>query len=138
MSEKWFNWYVKQISKEKQWATYRDRSLCPCCFMPTLDERCGWEICPICFWEDDGQDTDDADVVRGGPNHDYSLQEARENFDKYNTMYRPSDKDAFARENKTMVLRMELYHAFCTAVNSGFEIDWKSALKIEDKYYKRS
>ena len=106
--------------------------------MPTLDERCGWDICPICFWEDDGQDTDDADVVRGGPNHDYSLKEARENFEKYNTMYRPSDKDAFARENKTMVLRMELYHAFCTAVNSGFEIDWKRALKLERKYYKRS
>jgi len=138
MSKEWFDWYVEQLGKEKQWATYQDRFLCPCCFMPTLDERCGWDICPICFWEDDGQDTDDADVVRGGPNHDYSLKEARENFEKYNTMYRPSDKDAFARENKTMVLRMELYHAFCTAVNSGFEIDWKRALKLERKYYKRS
>ena len=98
--------------------------------MPTFDERCGWEICPICFWEDDGQDTDDADVVRGGPNHDYSLKEARENFEKYNTMYRPSDKDAFEHEIKTKVLRMELYHAFFKAVNSGSEKKWEHSLNI--------
>ncbi|MGD8771031.1 MAG: hypothetical protein PVJ06_13400, partial [Desulfobacterales bacterium] len=58
-------------------------------------------------------------------------------FEKYNTMYRPSDKDAFEREKKTKVLRMELYNAFSTAVNSGSQIDWKRALKIEDKYSKR-
>ncbi|WP_268249705.1 CPCC family cysteine-rich protein [Streptomyces anandii] len=40
----------------------------------------GWQICPVCFWEDDGQDDHDADRVRGGPNGRLSLPEARRNF----------------------------------------------------------
>jgi hypothetical protein len=40
---------------------------CPSCGCRTLGERDGFEICPVCFWEDDGQDDHDADVVRGGP-----------------------------------------------------------------------
>ncbi|WP_318646704.1 CPCC family cysteine-rich protein [Variovorax sp. VRV01] len=53
---------------------------CPCCRHITLAERGGYEICPVCFWEDDGQDDDDASVVRGGPNGSLSLAQARENF----------------------------------------------------------
>jgi Cysteine-rich CPCC len=53
---------------------------CPCCHFRTLSERGGFEICPVCFWEDDGQDDADADAVRGGPNGNLSLSEARENF----------------------------------------------------------
>lgn len=26
---------------------------CFICGFRTLDERCDWEICPVCFWEDD-------------------------------------------------------------------------------------
>ena len=43
-----------------------------------LESWC-YDICPICFWEDDGQDDEDADDSRGGPNH-VSLTEARINF----------------------------------------------------------
>jgi hypothetical protein len=50
---------------------------CPCCGYATLEERCSWEICSICFWEDDGQDESEADQVWGGPNGDYSLTQAR-------------------------------------------------------------
>lgn len=53
---------------------------CPCCSSITLDERAGYEICPVCFWEDDGQDDHDADEVRGGPNGALSLAEARRNY----------------------------------------------------------
>ena len=35
-------------------------SPCPCCGYLTLDERGGYEICPVCYWEDDGQDDHDA------------------------------------------------------------------------------
>ena len=38
------------------------------------------EICPVCFWHDDGQDEHDADEVRGGPNYGLSLSQARQNF----------------------------------------------------------
>ncbi|HEX4831038.1 MAG TPA: CPCC family cysteine-rich protein [Trebonia sp.] len=53
---------------------------CPCCGFITLPERGGFEICPVCFWEDDGQDDHDVDVVRGGPNGRLSLTAARANF----------------------------------------------------------
>lgn len=54
---------------------------CPCCGFVTLAERAMYEICPVCFWEDDGQDDHDADECRGGPNGQLSLTEARRNFE---------------------------------------------------------
>lgn len=129
--EKWFNWYTEQIDKNKTFAKFRERYLCPCCYMPTLEEREWFDICYICFWEDDGQDSDDAEIIRGGPNHDYSLKEARENFNKYHTMYRPSDKNAYECETKQEPVKMKVYNAFVKAVNSESDNDWIEALNIE-------
>ncbi|MET7778114.1 CPCC family cysteine-rich protein [Streptomyces sp. NPDC005388] len=53
---------------------------CPCCGFITLAERGAYEICPVCLWEDDGQDEHDADAIRGGPNRGLSLRGARRNF----------------------------------------------------------
>jgi enoyl-CoA hydratase len=53
---------------------------CPCCRYPTLPSRGSFELCPICFWEDDGQDDHDAQRVRGGPNGLLNLEAARLNF----------------------------------------------------------
>ena len=84
-SQQWFDWYVEQlesnsvISKEGETGPFR----CPCCGSLTLDERGGYDICPVCFWEDDGQDDHDADVVRGGPNGKLSLTQARDNYRKF-------------------------------------------------------
>ena len=58
---------------------------CPCCGYPTIGEPGGYEICEVCHWEDDNGDD-------GGPNGDYSLQEAQENFKQYLTMYRASEE----------------------------------------------
>ena len=38
------------------------------------------EIGPVCFWEDDGRDEQDADAVWGGPNRSLSLRQAQGNF----------------------------------------------------------
>jgi Cysteine-rich CPCC len=65
------------------------RVKCPCCGYPTLSERNVYEICDLCDWEDDGQDDKSAEEVWGGPNSDYSLAEARQNFKKYRVMYAP-------------------------------------------------
>ena len=56
---------------------------CPCCGFRTLDELSAWDICPVCWWEDDGQDGQEADKVRGGPNSNLSLTQARANFIKH-------------------------------------------------------
>lgn len=53
---------------------------CPCCGRRTLGERSINAICPVCWWEDDGQDNDDADAVTEGPNHHLSLTQARANY----------------------------------------------------------
>jgi len=52
---------------------------CPCCGHATLTQRGRHEICPVCLWEDDGQDNAEADRWRGGPNP-VSLREGRVNF----------------------------------------------------------
>lgn len=61
---------------------------CPCCRARTLPVGCDFEICPVCYWEDDGQGDEDADEVRGGPNGELSLTAARENY----TMFGASDR----------------------------------------------
>ena len=55
--------------------------VCTCCGYATLDTVNGYNICRICFWEDDGQDDPKADENWGGPNQ-ISLSEARVNFIK--------------------------------------------------------
>lgn len=54
-----------------------DLLACPCCRYKTLETR-EWEICPVCFWEDDG--STDPDKV-SGPNH-MTLREGRANFER--------------------------------------------------------
>lgn len=54
-------------------ASYR----CPCCGHRTLDEPDALALCPVCWWEDDGQEDDDAGVARLTVNGSLSLSEAR-------------------------------------------------------------
>jgi len=56
---------------------------CPCCGYLTLSEIAGDEICPVCYWEDDGQNQMDAHEVRGGPNGVLSLAQAQANFREF-------------------------------------------------------
>ncbi|WP_379163191.1 CPCC family cysteine-rich protein [Paenibacillus sp. sgz5001063] len=53
---------------------------CPCCGYMTLDEQPTgtYEICKICFWEDDGVQFDDPDY-EGGANK-VSLRQGQKNF----------------------------------------------------------
>ena len=88
----WFQSYVNRIEQGTIKAPRPGMIYaCPCCGYPTLHERGGYDICPLCNWEDDGQDDPHADEVWGGPNGAYSLTEARENFKKNLVMYGPID-----------------------------------------------
>jgi hypothetical protein len=81
----WFEWYASKLVGESTIReNHRQQSYrCPCCHYRTLHERGGFEICPVCYWEDDGQDDVGADTVRGGPNGSLSLTLAGENYSKY-------------------------------------------------------
>ena len=51
---------------------------CPCCGYAVLTAAGAYEVCPLCFWEDDGQDGAQAVASVGGPNR-ISLEQARVN-----------------------------------------------------------
>jgi hypothetical protein len=53
---------------------------CLCCGNRTLSVPAAFELCPVCWWQDDGQDETDADIVRGGANGALSLTAARASF----------------------------------------------------------
>jgi len=57
---------------------------CPCCRYRTLSERGGYDICPVCLWEDDGIE---APHALSGPNH-MTLAEARKNFAAFGAVTR--------------------------------------------------
>ncbi|NOQ72356.1 MAG: hypothetical protein GQ574_10170 [Crocinitomix sp.] len=72
------------MNEEVEWYAPEDstpREQCPCCDYVSLPERGNYLICPICFWEDDGIDVDQLDVL-SGPNH-CTLREGRLNFEKF-------------------------------------------------------
>ncbi len=56
---------------------------CPCCgYYTLLNEPPGtYELCPICFWEDDGVQYRDPDA-EGGANRE-SLRQAQRNFQEF-------------------------------------------------------
>jgi hypothetical protein len=78
----WFAWYVERLKIRAAPPDSQPGQLfrCPCCHCRTLPQRGAFTICPVCFWEDDGQDDADADNVRGGPNGALSLSAARANY----------------------------------------------------------
>jgi hypothetical protein len=56
---------------------------CPCCGYRTLEEPASgtFDICPICYWEDDNVQLADPD--RAGGANAVSLREAQRNFAEY-------------------------------------------------------
>jgi len=60
--------------------TVATRYRCPCCGYKTLEVPNALGLCPVCWWEDDGQEDDDASDVRLTVNGQLSLNEAREHY----------------------------------------------------------
>ena len=76
---------------------------CPCCGFYTFDKKPmgNYDICPVCFWEDDPFQSQNPDEEEGS-NH-VSLNQARENFKKFGACehdmiknVRPPQKDELA------------------------------------------
>jgi uncharacterized Zn finger protein (UPF0148 family) len=56
--------------------------VCDCCGHKTMNEkRSGYEICPVCFWQDDGY-IDDEGYYDTGANH-VNLSEAQANYKEF-------------------------------------------------------
>lgn len=56
---------------------------CLCCGYKTLGSPDTMALCPVCWWDDDGQDDSDANVVRNSVNGGLSLSHARQNYTQY-------------------------------------------------------
>jgi hypothetical protein len=72
--------FAIKISRQRTDVKSEDilKNSCPVCGYLTLHERDSFDICAICFWEDDG--IDDFEVNEdSGPNH-MTLKEGREIF----------------------------------------------------------
>ena len=56
---------------------------CPCCSWFTLNEQHSYDICPVCFWEDEYifHEND-----RSPANDGVSLAKGRENYKKFGAM----------------------------------------------------
>jgi len=103
-------------------SVYSESVVCPCCYFPTIGELDSYEICSICSWEADLQGDHNLELVLGGPNGDYSLKEARDNYKKHKTMYRPSDS-RFPTNEEYILLRDKLIKAYENYSDSSQTID---------------
>jgi hypothetical protein len=93
---------------EQRRRTFEDagRATCPACGYPTIHERAG--------------------DVAGGPNHDYSLTEARTNFAINLTSYRPDDID-FESERTMTAIKRDIVKAYDRAVSGLIDVDQAEA-----------
>ena len=85
------------------------RFQCPCCDYYVLEQRGAHEVCPVCCWEDDGQDVDALDTT-SAVNH-ITLREARANFASFGAADQATLSLA-ARPEQLRGLRRE-YRARC-------------------------
>jgi len=70
---------------------------CSCCGADTLTERNGWDICPVCWYEDAGQDNINSRYTYVGPDSGFHLYSQRINFIRYG-IGRPERKDLFEKK----------------------------------------
>jgi len=99
------------ISLEELKESRAKDTTCPCCGYPTLLERNAFGLCPLCDWEDEPGPSENPDSPSPS-NHGYTLTEARENFKRFLTMYRPDDKPRFALDLLDRELKKEMVEHF--------------------------
>ena len=112
---------------------------CPCCGYTTLDGRGEYDICTVCWWEDDGQDNDDANVVRGGPNSNLSLTRARINF-LSTGIFQPSRTDLRDKQQPVDSLVQQRFFTFDESTSTIAEpaLGWSTTIRELDDDQSRS
>lgn len=114
-------------------AKFKDRYLCPCCYLPSLTERNQNQTCGICNWQDDGRDSDDQDDIDPhGCNRNYSLADSRANFQKNQSMY-SKDDEAFISPSEE---KLQLIDSYKRVLITESEDHWAEMLDLEQTYRK--
>ncbi len=103
---------------------------CPCCGYNTIEERGSYNICKLCWWEDDGQDNKNAEVVLGGPNYGISLAMGRYNY-LIHGLYDPNRTDLMEKKAPTREFKrgrfFEINNNGCL-VEKGTHWQWNISL----------
>lgn len=55
---------------------------CLCCGYKTLDNQGAFDLCPVCFWEDDSYPQDDGTIIFAGVNRS-TLKQSQKNYQKF-------------------------------------------------------
>ena len=71
---------------------------CPCCDYFSLDRRAEYDICRVCYWEDDGNELNNLDT-HSGPNH-MTLREARTNFRDFGACDKAMQKNVLSVDQR--------------------------------------
>lgn len=100
---------------------------CPCCGYRTIDIRGDFDICRVCWWEDDGQDNNNAGASYGGPNG-ISLSQARYNFIQYG-IYDPSRSDLYKIRDPKEKYAIGRVFALKENILSEIESSWQVNMK---------
>ena len=103
-----------------------DLETCPCCGLKTIEERFHYEICTVCWWEDDGQDNNTAESF-SGPNSGTSLMQGRINFIKHG-IYDAERDDLF--EFQQEAIKFEIGRTFAINNDYLYEMDTNWKIKI--------
>lgn len=80
-------------------------SQCPCCDYFTLTTPGDWDICPICFWEDDGITIQRPDET--SPPNRMTLREGRHNFRQFGACERDMLPHVFPRAARSEFRHVE-------------------------------
>lgn len=78
---------------------------CPCCGFRTIAERGNYNICKVCWWEDDGQDNEYSPEEKSGPNYGISLVLGRFNYIMYG-LYDPNRTDLIKLKAETEMYKI--------------------------------
>lgn len=117
-------WVVKLRPREL-------KSTCPCCAFPTLGERGENDICPLCKWQDD------IDEEKSGANGDYTIQEARENFEQFLIMYRASEQDIHTPHSRLVPAKRALIAVYMAILDANLKAHqvkslWRAVESLHD------
>ncbi|WP_422006506.1 CPCC family cysteine-rich protein [Roseivirga pacifica] len=103
---------------------------CPCCGYRTIGARGNYDICKVCWWEDDGQDNQHPERIIGGPNYGISLAMGRYNYLIYG-LYDPKRTDLIrlkAEENEFEKARVFEFTGNGYLTEKGTDWKWKITL----------
>ena len=98
-----------------------DRCPCPACGLPTAPT--GDQRCLLCGWPDNRSELDVSGSEDKPSQLDYSLTEARINFEKYLTMYCPEDEPNFSRSQTGLLKKCLLIRAYLDLSAGSFQLE---------------